>query len=158
MNGPAITNDPIGSCDPIGPWSNCLPELSHAPDNSKIISSLFWILDKLSTGVLVEQEIMITIDEHLVFIPGFSWRSPSAFPRWNTLKMHRSYVWENGKKTFRKTNYSLAFHGARRQSTNMFSLRSPLYALVILCETAWKCGFRVLGKTIEKRSGKEAIH
>lgn len=65
-------------------------------------------------------------------------------------------VWENSKKTFRKTNYSLAFHGARRQSTNMFSLRSPLYALVILCETAWKCGFRAARenywKTFRKRS------
>ena len=46
--------------------------------------------------------------------------------------------------------------GARRQSTNMFSLRSPLYAFVILCETAWKCGFRTArenyGKTFMKRS------
>ena len=38
----------------------------------------------------------------------------------------------------------------------MFSLRSSLYALVIMCETAWKCGFHVLGKTVEKRSGKKS--
>ena len=38
----------------------------------------------------------------------------------------------------------------------MFSLRSPLYAFVILCETVWKCGFRTArenyGKTLMKRS------
>ena len=93
-----------------------------------------------------EQEIMITIDEHVVFMAFQKTNYSLAFP-WsknimdehhvfftftfvceNTWRIQRSYAHENYKKTMQAVYY--CFHRAGKQWTsNTFSWHSPLVIL-----------------------------
>ena len=114
--------------------------------------SILWILNKLFTGVFMgqdqEQEIMITIDEHVVFMAFQKTNCSLAFP-WskNIMDEHHVFftftinncVWkhlENSalvrsrklQKTMQAVYY--CFHRAGKQWTsNTFSWHSPLVIL-----------------------------
>ena len=85
----------------------------------------------------------------------FSLRSPLIIVCENTWRIQRSYAHENYKKTMQAVYY--CFHRAGKQWTsNTFSWHSPL--VILWGKMLGKCNVRALGKTIEKRSGKLAVH
>ena len=126
-----------------------LPQMTQTAQMTQSLSVL-WILNKLFTGVFMrqdqEQEIMITIDEHVVFMAFQKTNYSLAFP-WsknimdehhvfftftfvceNTWRIQRSYAHENYKKTMQAVYY--CFHRAGKQWTsNTFSWHSPLVIL-----------------------------
>ena len=86
----------------------------------------------------------------------FSWPSLFAILCENTWKMQHSRAWENYRKTVRKTSCTLAFSWSRKtiNKHHVFIAFTFDNSVGKRLENA----ALALGKTIEKPSGKQAIH
>ena len=87
----------------------------------------------------------------------FSLHSPLITLWENAWKMQRSRARENYGKTFRKTSCTLAFSWSRKTIEKhhvfmAFTVSNSVGKML------GKCSVCALGKTMEKRSGKQAIH
>ena len=87
----------------------------------------------------------------------FSLHSPLITLWENSWKMQRSRARENYGKTFRKTSCTLAFSWSRKTIEKhhvfmAFTVSNSVGKML------GKCSVCALGKTMEKRSGKQAIH
>ena len=75
----------------------------------------------------------------------------------NARKMQRSRARENYGKTFRKTSCTLAFSWSRKTIE-----KHHVFMAFTVSNSVWKmlgkCSVCALGKTMEKRPGKQAIH
>ena len=86
----------------------------------------------------------------------FSLHSPLITLWENAWKMQRSRARENYGKTFRKTSCTLAFSWSRKTIEKhhvfmAFTVSNSVWKVLGKCSVA-------LGKTMEKRPGKQAIH
>ena len=142
--------------------------------------SIHWILNKLFTGVFMEQdqeqEIMITIDEHVFFMAAWKTNYSLAFP-WskNIIDEHHVFFTFTINNCAWKRLENAALARSRKLQKNILvnnascSLPFPysrknngratrfhgLHCSWFCVETLEKCSIRALGKTIEKRSGKK---
>ena len=87
----------------------------------------------------------------------FSLHSPLITLWENAWKMQRSRARENYRKTFRKTSYTLAFSWSRKtiEKHHVFTAFTVSNSVG---KMLGKCSVCALGRTMEKRSGKQALH
>ena len=87
----------------------------------------------------------------------FSLHSPLITLWENAWKMQRSRVRENYRKTFRKTSYTPAFSWSRKTIEKHHVFTAFTFSNSV-GKMLGKCSVCALGKTMEKRSGKQALH